>query len=51
MNTSNTRATFGWWEYVVYVAVTVPLLLIGLVLWFLGLLFKAATLMRRRQNY
>jgi hypothetical protein len=50
MNRDDGRAGFAWWEYVVYGAVTLPLLLVGLVLWSFGLFFKAATLGRKRKT-
>jgi hypothetical protein len=50
MSRDDGRTGFAWWEYVVYVAVTIPLLLIGLVLWLFGLLFKAAALVRGQKT-
>ena len=42
MSRSDSRAVFAWWEYVVWVLVTVSLLLIGVVLWIFGLVFRLA---------
>jgi|GEM_PF-6519711 len=49
MNKPETKSPFKPWEYVVYVLVTIPLLLMGAVFWLFGLVLRLMVLFRKRR--
>jgi len=49
MNKPEAKSPFQPWEYVVYVLVTIPLLLMGAVLWLFGLVLRLIVLFRKRR--
>ena len=49
MNAEPSKPRAAWWEYVVYVLVTVPLLAVGLVLWLGGLVLRLVVLIKKRK--
>jgi hypothetical protein len=49
MNDKLKKPRFEWWEYVVYVLVTIPLLVIGAVLWLFGIILRLTVLIKRRR--
>ncbi len=50
MSRTDDGPSFKPWEYVVYVLVTIPLLLIGAVLWLFGLILRLVVLFRKRES-
>jgi hypothetical protein len=50
MSKSDSGTTTPPWEYLVYVLVTIPLLLVGVVLWAGSLFIRVAGLIRKRGN-
>ena len=49
MSSNPQKPRFAWWEYVLYVLVTVPLLLVGLVLWLGGMILRLVVLITKRK--
>jgi hypothetical protein len=49
MNKPEAESPFKPWEYVVYVLVTIPLLLMGAAFWLFGLVLRLIVLFKRRR--
>ncbi|MEW5797131.1 MAG: hypothetical protein AB1772_12340 [Candidatus Zixiibacteriota bacterium] len=50
MSRNDTRIAVRWWEYIVWLLVTIPLLLIGAVLWVFSLVVRLVRPVGKRRR-